>query len=275
MTDLSFDYFRELLKARSGLTLTPEKGYLIRGRLNPLATSLGLQDADALLSRLRSAPTESLIQSCVDAMATHETSFFRDRTPFDGLEQAVLPRLVAARRGSRRLRIWCAACSSGQEPYSLAMLARETPALQGWTVEIVATDMAAAILSKASKARYTDFEVRRGLSDERRSRWMTPVDGGWEVKEDLRRLVSFRTHNLLKGAPPGEPFDIVFCRNVLIYFDVEGKRRVLGQLARSLQPDGALFLGSAETLIGVTDEFISSPGVRGLYLPVVPARLSA
>ncbi|ACG79646.1 chemotaxis protein methyltransferase CheR [Phenylobacterium zucineum HLK1] len=268
MTGPDFEHFCQLIRARSGLVLTPEKAYLVNSRLGPVARAEGLAGVPELLARLRAGAPEPLIQRCVEAMATHESFFFRDGAPFEQLANRLLPELIEARRAVRTLRIWCAACSSGQEPYSVAMVLQEAGAqLGGWRLEIVATDMSEPILSKARSGLYSDFEVNRGLSEERLKRWFTREGGSWRIAPQLKQMVSFRTHNLLHGVGGLGMFDVIFCRNVLIYFDVAQKRTILAELARSLAPDGALFLGSAETVIGITDAFTLSPAARGLYLP--------
>lgn len=267
MTGADFDYFCRLVKERSGLVLTPHKAYLVESRLGPVARAEGLSGVPQLLERLRAGglSAEPLLVRCVEAMATHESFFFRDGTPFNLLAERVLPQLVEARAATRTLRIWCAACSSGQEPYSIAVLLKEMGArLAGWRLEITATDLSRPILHKAEAGLYSDFEVRRGLTDARRDRWFVREGQGWRVSPELRALVKFRPHNLLDDSLPGV-FDVIFCRNVLIYFDVEQKRTVLHAMARSLAEDGALFLGSAETVLGVTDAFELTPGAAGLF----------
>ena len=182
------------------------------------------------------------------------------------MTETVLPALIAARRVSKTLRIWCAACSSGQEPYSVAMVLQEfAMQLTGWRIEIVATDLSEQILRKARSGLYSDFEVRRGLSAERLRRFFRQDGVTWEISPAIRQMVTFRSHNLLHGTAGMGRFDLVLCRNVLIYFDVEQKRRILDDLARCLADDGTLFLGSAETVIGITEAFELTPGSRGLY----------
>lgn len=268
MNDPDFDHFRQVVRARSGLLLGDEKAYLVTSRLEPIARAEGCSNVPALLARLRTAPTEELVRRCVDAMATHESFFFRDGTPFNHMTSRVLPQLIEARRARRALRIWCAACSSGQEPYSLAILLHELGGqLSGWRTEIVATDMSEAIVAKARAGLYSDFEVRRGLSEERLKRWFSREGDAWRVAPALRQLVTFREHNLLHGTAGMGQFDVIFCRNVLIYFDVVQKRTILAEAARVLADDGALFLGGAETVIGVTDAFELTPGASGLFRP--------
>jgi|TARA_R110002124_G_scaffold29919_6_gene103538 chemotaxis protein methyltransferase CheR len=266
MTDPDFDHFCRLIRQASGLVLTPEKAYLVMSRLGPVARAEGLASVEDLLAALRAGASNDLVQRCVDAMATHESYFFRDATPFDQLATDVLPPLIAARQTQRSLRVWCAACSSGQEPYSVAMVLQELgPRIAGWKIEILATDMSEPILQKARAGVYNDFEVKRGLSPERQNRWFKPVVDGWKVSPTLQQMVQFRHHNLLQGTAGLGVFDVIFCRNVLIYFDVENKRQILEQVGRAMANDGSLFLGSAETVLGVTTKIESTPGVRGLY----------
>lgn len=269
MTGPDFDHFCRLIRERSGLVVTPEKAYLVTSRLGPVARSEGLANVEALLAMIRSSAPAALVQRCVDAMATHESYFFRDSTPFEQLAANVLPALIEARQAQRSLKVWCAACSSGQEPYSVAMILQEMgPRLAGWKLEILATDMSEPILEKAREGVYNDFEVKRGLSPERQARWFKPVSDGWKVSSVLQQMVQFRPHNLLQGTTGLGTFDIIFCRNVLIYFDVAHKRQILEQIGRAMPNDGALFLGSAETVLGVTSTIESTPGVRGLYRKV-------
>lgn len=266
MSGLDFDAFCQLVRTQSGLVLTADKRYLVDSRLKPIAREHGLADVDAVLAQLRARPSSELARQCVDAMATHETFFFRDGTPFNLFEKRVLPALISARQSTRALRIWCAACSSGQEPYSLAILLQEAAArLSGWRLEIVATDMSEGILGKARSGVYSSFEVKRGLSEDRLKRWFTPEGPNWRVSPALQQMVTFKPHNLLAGAAGLGAFDVIFCRNVLIYFDVAQKRTILQQLSRVLNRDGALFLGSAETVLGVTDAFELTPGASGLF----------
>ena len=261
-----FDHFCTLVGVRSGLVLGRDKAYLVGSRLEPIARQHGLADVPALLARLKAGAPESLIAQCVDAMATHESLFFRDTTPFEQMERLVLPAIADARPAGQPLRIWSAACSSGQEAYSIAMLCQENAhRLAGRRVEIVGTDMAEAILVKARAGLYSSFEVQRGLSPQRTAKWMTPKGAGFEVSQTLKSMVSFRRHNLLDGMAGMGVFDIIFCRNVLIYFDQAKKSQVMNQLAGALALDGALFLGSAETVRGLTDALALQPGSRGLY----------
>lgn len=268
MTGPDYDHFCLLVRQRSGLVLTAEKAYLVSSRLAPVARAEGLGTVKELLAMLRAGVSEALLQQCVDAMATHESYFFRDAAPFEQLATAVLPPLIAARQAQKSLRIWCAACSSGQEPYSVAMILKEMGhRLAGWKLEILATDMSEAILRKAAAGLYNDFEVKRGLSPERQARWFKQEADGWRVSPTLQEMVRFRPHNLLQGSTGLGVFDVIFCRNVLIYFDIDTKRRILDQVRRAMAIDASLLLGSAETVLGVSDAVEPVPGLRGLYRP--------
>lgn len=263
---VAYEGFRKLVLDRSGLVLTADKDYLLKSRLEPLARKDGFLGLDQLLAKVGAEPSGPLAQRCIDAMATHESFFFRDATPFDQLRDVILPDLLAARAQSRSLRIWSAACSSGQEPYSLAMLLMEEQhRMPGWRIDILATDMSLPILERARTGLYSDFEVRRGLTDARLARWFTRAGDQWLLSPQVRSMVRFAPHNLLAGTSGLGRFDLIFCRNVLIYFDVEQKRAVLQRMARTLAEDGGLFLGSAETVLGVTDAFELTPGAAGLF----------
>ena len=276
MTGEDYNHFCRLMRQRSGLVLNDSKAYLVSGRLAPVARSAGLKDVEALLAVLRQGASADLVAQCVDAMATHESSFFRDGAPFEYLSSDVLPPLIAARRAAQKLRVWCAACSSGQEPYSVAIALREVgPALAGWTLEIVATDMSEAILAKARSGLYSDFEVRRGLSPERLQRWFEPQGEAWRAAPSLRDLITFRHHNLMLGCSALGQFDIIFCRNVLIYFDAQAKQQVFLNLESALAADGALYLGSSETMLGFASTFHSVPGARGIHRRGLPTAAAA
>ncbi len=260
--------FRRLVLERSGLSLGADKDYLLQSRLTPLMREEGLATLEALFARLRLDPRGRLAQRAIDAMATHESYFFRDATPFDQLRDVLLPALVARRAGAKRLRIWSAACSSGQEPYSLAMLLLEERRLTpDWSIEILATDMSQPILDRARRGIYSDFETARGLSEARRSRWLRHDGGDWSIAPQVRALVQFRPHNLMDGVVGMGRFDLIFCRNVLIYFEQLQKRWALARLSEALEPDGALILGSAETVVGLDSAFEPMPGLRGAFQP--------
>ena len=253
---LTFDLLRRFLYERSGLALEGDKLYLVESRLLPIAREAGLSDLAALLKRLE-AGDRDLAQSVVDAMTTNETFFFRDRAPFEKFRKVILPQLLAARATERRLRIWCAACSTGQEPYSIAMLLdEEARRLTGWNVEILATDLSRRAIDAARQGLYSQFEVQRGLPINMLLRYFQRSGDRWQINEFLRSRVSFREFNLLSDYRPLGAFDAIFCRNVLLYFDVATKRDILARLPRALAADGFLLMGSAETVIGLSDTFI-------------------
>lgn len=269
------DSFRRLVRRRSGLILTEDKDYLLHSRLLPVAREAGLGATEALIARVAVEPDGPLAQRCIEALATHETYFFRDGAPFEVMAQHLLPELAQARAQARSLRILSAACSSGQEPYSLAMLLRETgDRLAGWRLEIVATDLSEPVLARARTGRYSAFETARGLSAERRARWMRPDGDAWRVTPDIASLVRFERRNLLDGLDGLGRFDLILCRNVLIYFDRADKTTALQKLAAALTPDGRLMLGSAETVVGLDSPFAPVAGLRGVYA-AAPARTLA
>ena len=271
MTETEFDFLRGLLKTRSGLALGPEKRYLVESRLLPVCRRFGLESLSALVTALRGPRAVTFEQAVVEAMTTNETFFFRDRAPFDLFRDTLLPRTLAARAQTRRLRIWCTAASSGQEPYSLAMLiAAAGPRLAGWTIDIVATDLSSEILEKAKAGLYSHFEVQRGLPAQLLVKHFEQVGDQWKLDPAIVRMVDFRKLNLLQSFASLGTFDIVFCRNVLIYFDTQTKGDVLGRIAGALAPDGAMLLGAAETVIGLTDALVPDREHRGLYRPRAP-----
>jgi chemotaxis protein methyltransferase CheR len=266
VTPLEYDFLRKLLKERSGLDLSSDKQYLVESRLIPLARKAGLADLAELVQRIKGG-AEALTSDAVEAMTTNETFFFRDKIPFDHLRQTILPELVQARAHRRTLRIWCAASSTGQEPYSIAMCVREFAALTGWRVEIVATDLSHEVLEKSKAGIYSQFEVQRGLPIQMLVRYFTQVGELWRLNPDIRAMVTHRQLNLLEDFSHVGTFDVIFCRNVLIYFDQETKAGVFDRLARSIEPDGVLTLGAAESVVGITDAFKPCPDRRGIYRP--------
>jgi chemotaxis protein methyltransferase CheR len=268
MTPQDFDYLRALLKQRSGLVLSADKQYLAESRLLPIARRHGMASLGELIGKLRSASSTALQIEVTEAMTTNETLFFRDKIPFDNFRDMVLPKLLAARACEKRLRIWCTAASSGQEPYSLAMILQEkASALAGWRVDILATDLSGEVLEKAKSGVYTQFEVQRGLPIELLVKYFTQTGELWQIAPGLREMVHFRPINLLNDFSVLGTFDVVFCRNVLIYFDQETKSDVLERLARQIAADGFLVLGAAETVIGLSDAFRTVPDKRALYAP--------
>ncbi|MCC5980102.1 MAG: protein-glutamate O-methyltransferase CheR [Oceanicaulis sp.] len=249
------------VKKRSGLVLRPEKGYLIESRLAPLARTEGLAGPEAVVDAMMRGD-QRLCAAASEALATHETFFFRDKTPFDLFTEIMMPALRTA-RSTRPLKIWCAAASTGQEPYSLAMLIRETG---GLSASILATDMCAHVLEKAKTGLYSQFEVQRGLAIQRLVKHFEQSGDSWRVKPELREMIRFEPGNLLDDFSRYGQQDIIFCRNVLIYFDVDAKAKILDRLAALLAPDGYLVLGAAETVVGLTDTLKPVAGQRGLYV---------
>ncbi|WP_081681095.1 protein-glutamate O-methyltransferase CheR [Cellulomonas sp. URHD0024] len=265
----SFTFIADLVRRRSAILLAPGKEYLVEGRLLPIARERGLPDVDAYVNSLRNGAMETEFVRVVEAMTTNETSWFRDSGPFSALRSHAVPELIAARGKTAQLKIWSAACSTGQEPYSIAMtLADCLPSGAG--VDILATDLSEQVLTKAREARYSPLEVNRGLPAAMLVRHLTRSGGDWQVSQELRGLVTFQAHNLL-DAPPNGPFDVVFLRNVLIYFDLATKRAILDRVRRVMRADGILVLGAAETTIGVDDAWARVPvGAVSIYRPTRP-----
>ncbi len=265
MNSQDFEFVAQLLRKRAGIVLTGDKMYLLESRLAPLARKEGLPSIDDLIHVVRSRREERLITSVVDVMTTNETFFFRDKTPFEHLKDAIFPLLANARRGGR-IRIWCAACSTGQEPYSIAMMLDQTPMLTGGVpVEIVATDISDRCLERARQGLFTQFEVQRGLPIQMLMHYFTQQDDHWRVSERIRQQVTFKKQNLIEPNYALGKFDIVFCRNVLIYFDGPTKSEVLDRMAQQMNPGGFLMLGASESVVGLSTAFEATQDRRGLY----------
>lgn len=261
-----FDMFCTLLKQRSGLVLTKDKAYLLESRLMPIARKWSVKGLDELAAMVRTRKDEALLRDITEAMTTNESSFFRDQKPFDLFKSVVLPLQMPSRQAKKSIRIWSAACSSGQEAYSLLMtLNDEGHKVAGWKFDIVGTDISAEMVAKAKAGLYTQFEVQRGLPITHLVKYFKQVGDKWQISDDLRSRVQFREYNLLSDLSPLGQFDVIFCRNVLIYFDQPTKTKVLEAMARMLPPDGVLYLGGAETVLGITDKFKPMEGQRGLY----------
>ncbi|MGA2891617.1 MAG: protein-glutamate O-methyltransferase CheR [Xanthobacteraceae bacterium] len=277
MTPLDYDFLRKCLKDRSGLVLSADKEYLVESRLLPVARKAGLANLGELVGALKAAPQGALMTAVVEAMTTNESLFFRDKTPFEHFRLTIMPALLAARRAMRVIRIWCAAAATGQEPYSLAMCLKEMASdIAGWRIEIVATDISNEVLEKARSGLYTQFEVQRGLPIQLLIKNFTQSGELWQIAPELRAMVKYRQLNLLNDFSQLGTFDIVFCRNVLIYFDSDTKTDVFNRLARITAADGFLVLGAAETVVGLTDRFKMTPDKRGLYVPnTSPPRLAS
>jgi chemotaxis protein methyltransferase CheR len=259
VTPQGFDYLRKLLRERSGLVLAAEKQYLAESRLLPVARRNGMSTIDELIDYLKSKASIPLTTQVVEAMTTNETFFFRDKLPFDHFRDTIMPALIAARAREKRIRIWCTAASTGQEPYSLAMLIKGMgAAISGYRIDIVATDLSSEVLEKAKAAIYSQFEVQRGLPVQLLVKFFDQVGETWQLAPELRSMVQFRPLNLLSDFSPLGSFDVVFCRN-----------------ARQMPDDGFLVLGAAETVIGLTDAFKPLADKRGLYVPTGGAKLAA
>ncbi len=267
-----FDLYQTLLKEKSGLTLTQDKCYLLDSRLTPVARKHNFATLDAMTLALRAMPPNDLVKDVVEAMTTNETSFYRDSKPFDQFRDIIIPHLQKNRPG-KRVRIWCAAASTGQEPYSLAMLIKENAAkLPGWNFEIIATDIDTAVLETARRAEYSQFEVQRGLPIQMLMKYFEQKGDRWALKHDIKSMIQFKYFNLLDPMTALGKFDIIFCRNVLIYFDRETKTKVLQNMSTLLPDDGFMLLGGAETVLGITDAFKPMDGTRGIYIkPNSPA----
>jgi len=266
MTPEEFGYLRDMLKQRSGLIVTEEKQYLLESRLMPLARKSGMTSLSELVAALKPADSEQLRKDATEAMTINESFFFRDKTPFENFANIMAPSLIQARASTRRLRVWCCAASTGQEPYSLAMQIKEMePQFAGWNIDIFGTDLSGEVLEKAKAGLYSQFEVQRGMPIQQLVKYFQQAGSMWQIDSSLRSMVTLQQFNLLDDYSRFGTFDIVFCRNVLIYFDPETKRDILQRIAKQLAPDGYLVLGAAETVIGITDAFKPVPNGRGLY----------
>nr|WP_298683853.1 protein-glutamate O-methyltransferase [uncultured Dongia sp.] len=266
MTITDFDFICQILKTRSGLLLTNDKAYLLESRLLPVARKWKLATFDDLVRLIRTKNDEAVIRDVVEAMTTNESFFFRDTKPFDQFKQICLPAMLKARASSKTIRIWSAACSSGQEGYSLAMILSEMGAqFAGWKIEIIGTDLSGEILQRAKDGLYSQFEVQRGLPITLLVKYFQQTGDRWKISDAIRNKVQFREWNLLNDPGPLGKFDIVYCRNVLIYFDQPTKTKVLAGIAKQMPDDGYLFLGGAETVLGISDKFQLLPGQRGIY----------
>jgi chemotaxis protein methyltransferase CheR len=259
----SYDALCAYLKKSSGLVLDRDKKYLVDSRLMPIVQREKLSGLPELVSILERGSSPSLAKEVVQAMTINETYFFRDKMPFDVLRDGILPRIMKAKGADKSLRIWSAACSTGQEPYSIAMLLAEMKLkLAGWRIEIVGTDLAAHALAKAQSGTYTQFEVQRGLSTPFLLRYFNQNGDTWQINETIRSQVSFRSFNLLSDFGALGKFDVIFCRNVLIYFNAAGKKDILQRMTKQLNPDGYVVLGAAEGLVGIDIELAADPEVR-------------
>ena len=262
-----FDFLSKLIKSQSGLVLTPDKAYLLESRLMPIVRKKGMKTLEDLITQLRLKRDGDLVTAVTEAMTTNESFFFRDSKPFDQFRDIVMAHMLKERATQKSLRIWCAAASSGQEPYSICMVLKEMEAkLKGWKIEVIGTDISTEILAKAKAGLYTQFEVQRGLPIQLMVKYFTKKEDMWQIDPAIRSMVTYREFNLLDSMSTLGKFDVVFCRNVLIYFDQPTKSQVLQKIAAQMPDDGFLYLGGAETVLGISDKFKALAGQRGIYL---------
>jgi chemotaxis protein methyltransferase CheR len=261
MMDADFTAVQQFIGQRTGIVLPPEKRYLVETRLDPVARQLQLPSLAALVARLRQR--EPLIEKVI----TNETLFFRDKQPFEIIRETILPKLIRARRGQGRIRFWCAACSSGQEPYSIAMILDELrPQLAGLTLEILATDISEKVLEQARSGVFSQFEVQRGLPVRQLLKHFTQEGNRWRINSDLGKAITFQAGNLLMPFRHLGTFDMILCRNVMIYFAEATKRDILKRLSEALAPDGSLMLGGAETVLGLSTDLAPHQTDRSIYV---------
>ena len=254
LSQSEFTYVSTMVRREASIVLAPGKEYLVEARLIPVARAVGAANVNEFLAELQRRPNPANQRRIIDALTTNETSWFRDREPFNALTEVVLPDLIKTRASTRKIRVWSAASSSGQEAYSLAILMSENLP-PGWSYEIMGTDISTEMVKRAEAAEYSQVEVNRGLPASQLVQYFERAGAHWRITAPLRRNVSFRLMNLTAPLPAMQPFDVIFLRNVLIYFDVATKRTVLQNVARLLRPDGLLFLGAAETTIGIDDNY--------------------
>lgn len=267
MTKDEYQFLADMVRKRSGLVLTEDKGYLLESRLLPVARNHGAQSISELCVILRARATEALLTEITEAMTTNESSFFRDIKPYDHLRKMLLPELIERPNTMKTVRIWSAACSTGQEPYTIGMCLLEDAAkMPGWRFEIVATDLAQKVIDKAKQGIYSQFEAQRGLPIQLLVKYFTSLpDTSWQLKDTVRSMVQFKLQNLLEEYAALGKFDIIFCRNVLIYFDDAMRAQVTAKMARSLQPHGTLILGGTESLVDPQKQFMPVESFRGAY----------
>lgn len=255
-----------LIKERSGICLTEEKLYLLDSRLQPIARKHHKDNIDNLVQLLRSEPHEAIIRDVIEAMTTNESSFFRDTKPFEQFRDIAIPYLAKHSPNKKHFRIWSAACSTGQEPYSIAMTLLESQQQNDFTFEILATDIADNVIEKARRGVYTQFEVQRGVPITLLIKYFTQNENNWEIKDNIKEMVTFQNFNLLDNPTSLGVFDVIFCRNVLIYFDQEVKMRALDNLKQCLEPHGLLFLGCSESIFTNTAAFQTLEGNTGIHI---------
>jgi chemotaxis protein methyltransferase CheR len=266
LSQADFKYVRDLVFQKSAIVLEDSKTYLVEARLQPIARRLGLVSLSELVTQLRACPKSGLDRSVVEAMTTNETYFFRDVHPFEALKNFVLPELIKRRAAPRELNLWCAAASSGQEPYTILMLLLENfPSLAAWRINFLATDISKEMLDRCREGCYSQLEVNRGLPAPLLVKYFRKIGTEWQIKEDLRRMIHFSELNLAQPWPSMAQMDLIFLRNVLIYFNAETKKAIFARLRKILRHDGYLFLGGAETTMGIDDSFHRIALEKGSY----------
>lgn len=256
ISDAEFRYIKDFVYQKAAIDLEPGKAYLVESRLQPIARREGFASLSDMIAKLRTQPTNGLNWLVVEAMTTNETYFFRDIHPFELLKTKVLPELIKRRTAQRQINIWCAAASSGQEPYSIMMLLREHfPEVLSWKINFIATDISNGMLNRCREGCYSQLEVNRGLPAALLVKYFQKISTEWKIKDELRRAIDFRQVNLAQPWPALPTMDIVFIRNVLIYFDVETKKPILARVRKLMSPDGYMFLGGAETTLNLDESF--------------------
>ena len=266
MTPQDRDYLHAILKEKSGLVLVGEKDYLLQSRLMPVARRHGMESVSELVAKIRMPGNNGIVNDVTEAMTTNESFFFRDKTPFLHFTETMMPELLKSRASTKKLRIWCAAASTGQEPYSLAICLKEmSERLAGWKIEIIGTDLSAEVIEKARSGLYSQFEVQRGLPIHMLTGYFSQAGDMWQIDSSIRAMVTYKEFNLLGSFAALGKFDIVFCRNVLIYFDRPTKAEVLDRVANQMNPNSYLVLGAAETVLGLSDKYGAVAEKRGLY----------
>lgn len=254
ISEADFALVAKFVREQAAIVLESGKAYLVETRLAPVARRIGLKSVGELVAKLRQGSDSALQAQVVDAMTTNETSFFRDVHPFDALRTTILPELLRRREVEKKLHVWCAAASGGQEPYSLAMLLREHfPQLRDWSVVFIASDLSTDMLRKCQEGKYNQIEINRGLPAPMIVKWFQRAGADWQVKDELRRMIEFRQLNLAKPWPVMPSFDLIMVRNVMIYFDTPTKKDILARARKALRPDGWIFLGAAETTLNLDE----------------------
>lgn len=269
MSNPSLQVIADLLAEHTGQQLTECRRWRVATALSRVFRERGISNVDQLACLLASGGDDSLASDVVEALLNNETYFFRDRPTFEQLPQDIFPLLAERRAERRRLQIWCAGCSTGQEVHSLAIqFAEQGKRWEGWSIDILGTDISAAAIQTARSGHYSQFEVQRGLSIEQMLTHFDETASGWQMRADTRAIVRFQRHNVLEPPPSRQAFDLVLCRNVLLYFDPETRRKAFARLRQAVADDGFLMLGAGETVVGQTSSFASAPGLASIYTPI-------